>query len=65
MDYKKNIKYCGLIRRNVDMKDGIGTCINIKIGDGNKSRLLEFVLRGSCDVTGVTNKDYSVIVFLF
>jgi len=47
------------------MKDGIGTCINIKIGVGNKSRLLEFVLRGGCDVTGVTNKDYSVIAFLF
>jgi len=25
------------------MKDGIGTCINIKIGVGNKSRLLEFL----------------------
>ena len=47
------------------MKDGIGTCIDIKIGVGNKSRLLEFVQTGVCDVTGVTNKDYSIVAYLF
>jgi len=33
-------------------------CINLKIGLGNKSGLLELGGRGSSDITGVTNKDY-------
>jgi hypothetical protein len=36
----------------------MGTCINIKIGLGNKSRLLELGGSGGCDVTGVRNKDF-------
>jgi len=35
------------------------------MGLGIKSNLLELGGRGYCDITGVTNKDYSLIAFLF
>ena len=41
-------------------KLGIGTSINVKMGIGNKSRLLEFGGRGGCDITGVTSEEYSL-----
>ena len=47
------------------MKNRNGLCINIKIGLGNKSRLLELGAKDCCDITGVKNKDYHIIAFLF